>query len=118
VQRPFGVAAYEQLMNGIILSADDNSGLVSSSETVVDIAGMPLAVTESSYRVRVGAHQALMKTMSAEDFAWGDVGGEIRTLDGQLLYKAEIIELGKQPRTMAAHGVEDIYEGYDFLDDI
>lgn len=118
VQRPFGVQAYEQMMNEIMLSADDNSGLMSSDETIVDVAGVPLAVTSTEYRVRVGAHDAIMKTMAADDFAWGDIGGEIRTLDGKLLYKAEIIELGSERSTIAVHGEEDLYEGYDFLDDI
>ncbi len=118
VQRPFGVQAYEQMMNEIMLSADENSGLVTSDENIVDVAGVPLAVTESQYRVRVGAHDAIMKTMSADGFAWGDVGGEIRTMDGKVLYKAEIIELGSERNALAAHGEEDLYEGYDFLDDI
>ena len=46
------------------------------------------------YRVRVGAHAAVMETVSSPQFAWGDLGGQITTLDGALLYKAEIIDVG------------------------
>jgi hypothetical protein len=69
--------------------------------------------------VRVGTQDAVMVTKSAPTFAWGDVGGEIRTKNGKVLYKAEIIESGRAKRDgIAAQEEGDVYEGYDYLDSI
>ena len=113
VQRPFGLDAYEKLMNDLMLVADENKGVVDSAEDLVDVAGMPLHVTLTSYSVRVGTQDAVMKTMVAEDFAWGDVGGEVVTNDGKVLYRAEIIELGGEKTQPVAVQAED--EVYDDL---
>lgn len=111
VQVPFGVNAYGQLMNDIVLSADENTGLVDASTAVVDVGGNALYCDVTKYRVRVGAHDALMTTLSSEQFDWGHVGGEISTQEGKLLYKAEIVELGtSNGRHVAAQEGLEIYE--------
>jgi hypothetical protein len=35
-----------------------------------------------------------MEVLASDGFAWGDVGGEIRSADGTLLYKAELVSEG------------------------
>ena len=35
-----------------------------------------------------------MRTLQSDDFAWGDVGGEITAEDGRVLYRAELIDAG------------------------
>jgi hypothetical protein len=35
-----------------------------------------------------------MRTLESASFAWGDVGGEITTDKGKVLYRAEVIEAG------------------------
>jgi hypothetical protein len=118
IMRPFGRMAYEQLMNELMLIADENDGLITESESVQDVAGRTLAVTTSAYKVRVGAHDAVMKTVAAPGFVWGDVGGEIKALDGKILYKAEIVELGSDRESMAAaYDETDLYEGYDHFEE-
>lgn len=94
VQQPFGTAAYEKLMNELVLAADENEELLGSTSVTIDVGGGEIACTKTSYRVRVGAHEAVMATLSSDGFPWGHVGGEIVTLDGNVLYKAEIIQLG------------------------
>jgi hypothetical protein len=93
-ERPFGVAAYEELMNDIVLGADENVEQVSQAEQTLDIAGKPVHVVRTKYRVRVGAHDAYMTTFSSPAFPWGDLGGDISTVDGKILYKAEIVDAG------------------------
>ena len=118
VQKPFGLQAYEALMSRIMLSADENIGEVARSEETVNVAGMPLAVTSRSYRVKIGEREAIMKTTSADGFAWGDVGGEVRAMDGELLYKAEIVDLGHdnvQPVAYQEDG--DVYDDYDHFEE-
>jgi hypothetical protein len=42
----------------------------------------------------VGKKQATMSTLESSTFVWGDVGGEIKTDKGKVLYKAEVVEAG------------------------
>jgi len=113
VQRPFGILAYEMLMNEITLSADDNAGMVDSSNATLDIAGVPLAVTLTTYRVRVGEQDAILKTAVADQISFGDVGGEIRTVEGELLYQAEIVDIGHGEHGIASFDDEDLYYDQD-----
>jgi hypothetical protein len=111
VQRPFGVAAFEKLMSEIVPSVDDNQGVIGSLPVRVSLGQSELDATRTSYRVRVGAHTATMHTVSATGFAWGDVGGEITTDKGKLIYKAEIVDIGgPASAAMAVHNGDDLYE--------
>lgn len=119
VQVPFGVAAYGQLMNEIVLSADENAGLVDATTMLVNVDGDDLYCDVTAYRVRVGAHEAVMTTVSSEEFKWGHVGGEIATSDGKLLYKAEIVDIGANANNqVAAQEDIEIYEDdYDHFEE-
>lgn len=117
-QRPYGVAVYEQLMSEIMLSADANEAQLSTQNTKVEVGNRVFAAQRIRYRVRVGAHQAVMETLSAPQFAWGDIGGSIQTLDGKLLYKAEVIDAGgsgfKAPQIAVQAPEEDDSDYVDF----
>jgi hypothetical protein len=113
VQRPFGVAAYEQLMNDIVLGADENVDQVSRADVTIDVAGHPVACTKTTYRVRVGAHEAYMTTISSPQFPWGHLGGDISTIDGKVLYKAEIVDAGDARRDGHVAAQEDEPEIYE-----
>ncbi len=119
VQVPFGVVAFGQLMNEIMLSADENQGLVDATRMVVDVAGQELFCDVSSFRVRVGAHEAVLTTVSSDDFAWGHVAGEIATPDGSVLYKAEIVDIGGGANGQVATQEDiEIYEDdYDHFEE-
>jgi len=119
VLRPFGVPAFESMMSELTLAADENLGLIEERRGELEIGGAPVDATVARYRVRVGAHDAVMVTKSAPGFAWGDVGGEIRASSGKVLYKAEIVESGNASRDgIAVQEEGDVYEGYDYLDSI
>ena len=94
VQKPFGVAAFEKLMGELVLGADENQGVIDTRPITMHLPNGEIACTRTSYKVRVGKRDAVMRTIAAEKFAWGDVGGEITTLDGKVLYKAEIVDIG------------------------
>jgi hypothetical protein len=119
VLRPFGIHAFENLMSQLTLAADENLGLIAEGKDRLDVAGEPVDATISRYRVRVGAHDAVLVTASAPGYRWGDVGGEIRTDAGKVLYKAEIVEAGRVTENgIAAQEEGDVYEGYDYLDSL
>lgn len=119
VQVPYGLVAYGHLMNEIILTADENDGLVDATRAVVDVAGVDLYCDVSSFKVRVGAHEAVMTTVSSDEFAWGHVGGKIATADGNVLYKAEIVDIGAgSNRRVATQEDIEIYEDdYDHFEE-
>ena len=41
-----------------------------------------------------GKREATLSTIESPAFAWGDVGGEIVTAKGKVLYRAEVIDAG------------------------
>jgi hypothetical protein len=95
VQLPFGVAAYDRLMSELVLSPDDLEAPIGSTGVLVDVGGVPIPAVRTSYHVRVGAHAAVMSTLASRSLGWGRLGGEIVSADGKLLYKAEIVDLGR-----------------------
>ncbi len=116
-QHNYGIAAYERLMSEIMLSADDNEAQLSTTSTSVEVANRSFAATRVRYRVRVGAHQAIMETISAPDFVWGDLGGSIRTLDGKLLYKVEIVDAGGSGFNAPQIAVQELDEDdFDYIE--
>lgn len=94
VETPSSVEAYEALLAGTVLAADENEAVLGAEDAMLDIGGAPLPVRKTSYRVRVGKKQATMRTVESEGFAWGDLGGDITTGSGKVLYRAEVVELG------------------------
>jgi hypothetical protein len=93
-EKPASLDAYEALMAEAMLAADQNEAFLGAEEVLVDIGGVPLPCHKASYRVRVGNKQATLRTLSSDGFAWGDVGGEITTPGGKVLYRAELLEAG------------------------
>ena len=86
--------AYAALMAKTVLAADENEAELGVEETTVDVGNKTLHCTKTSYRVRVGKHEATMRTVESQAFPWGDVGGDITTTDGTVLYRVELVEAG------------------------
>lgn len=103
---------YSALLSRVTLSADQNEALLSSEDAVVNVGGTPIDCHKTVYRVRVGKREAVLSTVESDHFAWGDVGGEIRTTAGKVLFKAEVVAHGNDaPKGAAlAQGPEDEYE--------
>ncbi len=94
VEKPAGVEAYEAMMARTALAADSNDALLGAEEVTVEVGGAALAAKKTTYRVRVGKREATLSTIESPAFAWGDVGGEIVTAKGKVLYRAEVVEAG------------------------
>jgi len=95
-ERPATLAAYERLMAKTLLTADANEAELDREPATVEVGGRQLSCQRVSYRVRIGGRAATLSTLQSDVFAWGDVGGEITAEDGRLLYRAEVIELGRE----------------------
>lgn len=108
-ERPATIEAYEALMAEVALAADQNEALLGTEDTTVDVGGTALPCRRTSYQVKVGKRQATMRTLESDAFAWGDLGGEITTKDGTVLYRAEILEVGSKS-TPKNEAVAQTYE--------
>jgi hypothetical protein len=94
VEKATDLDAYGSLMARTALAADQNEALLGTEEVSVDVGGASVSAKKTTYRVRVGKRQATMHTLESTSFAWGDVGGEITTDKGKVLYRAEVVEAG------------------------
>jgi hypothetical protein len=94
VEKPSTVEAYEALIARTALAADSNDALVGTEDVTVDVGGAAIPAKKTTYRVRVGKRRATLSTFESATFAWGDVGGEITTASGKVLYRAEVVEAG------------------------
>jgi hypothetical protein len=46
-----------------------------------------------------------MRTLELENSPWGEVGGDVTTADGTVLYRAEVVDVGRaELRTAAVQG--------------
>jgi hypothetical protein len=97
-ERPATVEAYEALMAKTVLAADQNEAQLGTETADVLLGGQTLRCSKTTYRVRVGKHQATMSTVTSDTFPWGDVAGDITTLDGQVLYRVEVVDAGTHAR--------------------
>ena len=95
-ERSASVDAYAAMMAKTVLAADQNEEQLGIERTSVLIGNQTLPCTKTSYRVRVGKRIATMSTVESAGFAWGDVAGDITTLEGQVLYRVEIIDAGHE----------------------
>jgi hypothetical protein len=98
IARSATVDAYAALMAKTVLAADANEAELGTETTSVHVGDKTLRCKKTSYRVRVGKHEATMSTVESEAFPWGDVAGDITTVEGQVLYRVEVVEAGSGAR--------------------
>jgi hypothetical protein len=101
-ERAGSLADYEALMSETMLAADDNEGVIEAAEVSAKVGTKTMQCKRTTYRVIVNKKRATMSTLSSDAFPWGDVGGEIKTDDGKLLYRVEVIGAGHEPAPLAA----------------
>jgi hypothetical protein len=114
---PAKVELFDEMMAKTALAADQNEEVLDREDLTVDVGGAQVAAQKTSFRVRVGKTQATLKTVQSESFAWGDLGGEITTASGDVLYRAELVEAGngdprEAPKTPAVAKIDE-YEDLD-----
>ena len=98
VEKPATVDAYDAMMADTVLAADENESTLGTESVTLAVGGKNLECTKTSYRVLVGKKKATMSAVTSDGFAWGDVGGEIKSDDGKVMYKAEVIDAGNDAR--------------------
>ncbi len=99
VEKPASKDAYDAMMAKTIVVADANEEDLGTEDVNVEVSGKSINAKKTSYRVVVGKSSATMSITAADGFAWGDLGGEIKTKDGALLYRAQLVDMGSAPAT-------------------
>jgi hypothetical protein len=97
-----GRAAYEAILRDTIFVADENDGEIDSAKVKLDVQGRALDGTETRFRVKVRGKEGTMRTFALENSPWGEVGGEVTTADGSVLYRAEVVDVGREELRTAA----------------
>ena len=93
-EQPIDIAAYEEIMAETMLPIEANEAVVDRSIASVQIGSMKLPCKQTTYRVSAAGKSATMTILENPGFAWGDLGGEVHSSKGSLLYKATVVELG------------------------
>lgn len=86
---------YEMLMAETVVVPDRNEDLLGTEVVSAKVGDRATDCKKTSYRVALGKTSAVLSTLTSDGFAWGDVGGEIRSDDGKIIYRAEVIESGR-----------------------
>jgi hypothetical protein len=94
VEIPMGKAVYGALMKDTVFAADENEGQIESASTTHDVHGRSLDCTETSFRVKVQGRSATMRTLELVNSPWGEVGAEVTSAEGTVLYRAEVVDVG------------------------
>ena len=68
--------------------------MLGAEDVKVAVGAETIDAKRTSFRVRVGKKHATLRTLESPTFAWGDLGGEITTDAGKVLYKAEVVDAG------------------------
>jgi hypothetical protein len=96
VEHAATASVYEAMMAKTILTADENEERLGTEAATVMVGKSALPCRKTTYRVRVGKREATMSTVESDAFLWGDVGGEITTPDGQVLYRVEVVDAAQR----------------------
>lgn len=90
------VDKFRQLMAKTIFVADENEGLLQSEPVTATVGQEALAASRNTYRVRIGKKHAILRSTTSAEFGWSDIEGEIISAKGDLLYRSEIIHVGRR----------------------
>ena len=97
-----GKAAYDAIMRDTAFAADENEGTIESTKSKLDVQGRAIECTETRFKVKVRGRSGTMRTIELENSPWGEVGGEVTTADGTVLYRAEVVDVGRDEIRTAA----------------
>jgi hypothetical protein len=105
VEVPMGRAVYDALMSGTAFAADENEGQIESGSAKLDVRGHEVDCNETRFRVKVRGKEATMRTLELVNSPWGEVAAEVKTAQGRVLYRAEVVDVGHDElRTAAVSG--------------
>ncbi|MFZ5890944.1 MAG: hypothetical protein ACOY0T_07830 [Myxococcota bacterium] len=103
-ERPASLDDYGALVEKTLLAADVNEGLLGAERSTCLLGARELDCETKSYKVWLAEKPATMRVITSPELPGQDVGGEITSHDGRLLYRSELVsfERGKDDASVAA----------------
>ncbi len=95
-EEPGTLADYESLMAKTALVPDSNEGFMTAKKGTCLVGPSELDCETKSYRVMIGEKSATLDVTQSEKFPGRDISGEISAEDGEVLYRAELLESGHE----------------------
>ena len=110
VEQAASLALFDEILARVALVADQNEARLGSEAVKLEVAGHgTVACERATFRVKVGKETATMRTIESAAFAWGDLGADITSAGGKLIYKAEIVDAGHESAKPAVASADDDY---------
>jgi hypothetical protein len=93
---PASIADYEGLIARTTFAPDSNEGYVDRTLGTCLVGPSELDCETKSYRVRIGEREANLDITRSDEVSGRDIGGEITGDDGEVIYRAELLEVGNE----------------------
>jgi hypothetical protein len=96
VAEPGSIADFDALIARTTFAPDSNEGYVDRTLATCLVGPSELDCETKSYRVMVGAREASLDITRSDKYPGRDIGGEITATDGEVIYRAELLEAGNE----------------------
>jgi hypothetical protein len=93
------VADFEQLIARTTFAPDSNEGYRDRTLGTCLVGPSELDCETKTYRVMIGEREASLDITRSDKYPGRDIGGEITTADGEVIYRAELLEVGNNAET-------------------
>jgi hypothetical protein len=91
---PASIADFEALIARTTFAPDSNEGYLDRTLGTCLVGPSELDCETKSYRVRIGEREANLDITRSDKYPGRDIGGEITSADGEVIYRAELLEVG------------------------
>lgn len=98
---------YDALMAKTQVVPDSNDQTLASDHTSCMIGDQSVDCDVTSYKVTVGGKQATLTVTTSPNLPGRDLGGQLVTDDGKVLYTARLMERGNEPPGVEAFAAAD-----------
>lgn len=93
---PVPIDEYHAFVEPTVFAAERNEGLLGVERATCLVGERELECETKNYRVRVAGRAGKLKVTESAALPGRDVGGEITTTDGRVVYRAELVELTRE----------------------
>lgn len=98
---PATFADFDALLEKTVVAPDLNEGKLSESNETCLVGEAEVECTSTRFHVVLGGKAATLTVTSSDDLPGRDLGGVLETEQGDVLYRAELIELQRGARGVA-----------------
>ncbi len=99
---PASLADFEALLERTVVAADSNTGQLAEAEETCVVGETELACTSRKFEVTIGGESATLVVTSSEDLPGRDIGGVLESDTGEVLYRAELVEVERGGESVAS----------------